>query len=89
VLLKPLGQLDGVVLVKRLETAPERDVVFLLDEQVVVGLVDDGNVELLRTDEVWLGQGEVVLVLQDLDHSAVVESSAERGEQVRQERRLE
>lgn len=54
--LQALGELDRVVLVVRLETASQRDMVLLLDQQVVVRLVDDGDVELLRADKVRLDE---------------------------------
>lgn len=54
--LETLGELDGVVLVESLQTTSQRDVVLLLNEQVVVGLVDDGDVEFLCADEVWLDE---------------------------------
>lgn len=84
-LLQSLGQFDGIVLVVRLERAPEGYVVLLLDEQVVVRLVDNGDVELLRADEVWLGEGEVVGRLEDFDDSAVVEPGSKGGEEVGEE----
>lgn len=86
--LEPLRESDSVVLVVRLQTAPERNVVLLLDEQVVVRLVDDGKVETLRGDEVRLGEWEVVVGLEDLDDSAVVKPGRQRGEEVGQERGL-
>ena len=54
--LETLGELDGVVLVESLQTTSQRDVVLLLNEQVVVGLVDDGDVEFLCADKVWLDE---------------------------------
>jgi hypothetical protein len=57
-------------------------VVFLLDQQVIVSLVDDGQVELLGADQVRLGQGEVVISLKDLDDTAVVETRSESSQEV-------
>lgn len=86
--LQPLSQLDGIVLIIRLQGASERDVVLLLDQQVIVRLVDDGEVELLRGDKVRLGERQVVLVLEDLDHSRVVQPWRQGSEEVGKEDRL-
>lgn len=59
--------------------------VFLFNEQVIVCLVDDSNVELLRADQVRLGEREVVVALQDLDNTAVVETGSEGSEEVGQQ----
>jgi hypothetical protein len=82
VLLQPLGKLDGIVLVVRLERAPESNVILFLDKQVVVRLVDNGDIELLGTDEVWLGEGEVVGCLEDLDNSAVIQPGSKGSKKV-------
>lgn len=50
VFLQSLGQLDRIVLVVRLQTAPQSDVVLLFNQQIVVSLVDNGKVELLRSN---------------------------------------
>jgi hypothetical protein len=83
--LETLGELDGVVLVKRLQTTSERDVVLLFNEQVVVGLIDDGDVELLGTDEVWLDKRQMILRLQDLDDSAMIQTWGKGGQEIREE----
>jgi hypothetical protein len=59
--------------------------VFLFNEQVVVRLVDNSNVELLRANQVRLGEREVVVALQDLDDSAVVETGSKGSEEVGQQ----
>lgn len=83
--LQPLGKLDGIILIKRLEGRSERNVVFLLDEQIIVRLVDNGKVELLGADEVWLGQWQVVRSLENLDDSSVVKSRCKHSEKVGKE----
>jgi hypothetical protein len=60
-------------------------VVLLFDKQVVIGLIDDGDVELLSANEIWLGEGEVISGLEDLDNSAVVQSRCESGEEIGKE----
>ena len=62
--------------------------VFFLDEQVVVRLVDNGNVELLCADQVRLGQGQVIVGLENLDDTAVVKTGSESGEQIGEQIRL-
>lgn len=56
VVLQPLRELDSIILIERLETASKGDVVLLLDEQVVVGLIDDCDVETLSGGEVGFGE---------------------------------
>jgi len=85
VTLQSLGQLDRIVLVVRLQTAPQSDVILLLDQKIVVRLVDHTEVELLRSDQVWLGERQVVLLGEDLDNSRVVQSRCKSGKEVREE----
>lgn len=59
--------------------------IFLLDEQVVVRFVDYGDVELLSTDKIWLGEREVVGCLEDLDYSTMIQTGCQCGEQVGKE----
>ena len=46
--LQTLSEVDVVEVVEAVDGVAERLVVFLLDEQVVVGIVDSFNVQLVR-----------------------------------------
>ena len=72
------------------DRVPEGGDLLLLDEELVVRVVDLGDVEVLDGDEVVLDQGYVVVLL-PLEHAhdpRVVDPRGQDDEQVRQERRL-
>ena len=73
-LLQPLCQLDSIILVIRLQATPQRHVIFLLNQQIVVRFIDDCDVEFLGSDQVRFDEWEVVFRLQDFDYSAVVQT---------------
>lgn len=56
--------------------------VLLFNKQIIVGLVDDGEVEFLGGNEVRLGEGEMVFGLQDLDNSTVVKTGGEGSKKI-------
>jgi hypothetical protein len=37
--------------------------ILFLDQQIVISLIDNGDVELLRADQVWLDERQVILGL--------------------------
>lgn len=59
--------------------------VFLFDEKIVVSLIDNGDVELLGTDKIWLGEREVVSSLKNFDDSTVIQSRCKSSEEVGKE----
>lgn len=56
--------------------------VLLFNKQIVVGLVDDGEVEFLGGNEVRFGEGEMIFGLQDLDNSTVVKTRGEGSKKI-------
>lgn len=56
--------------------------VLLFNKQIIVGFVDDGEVELLGGNEVRLGEGKMVFGLQDLDNSTVVKTGGEGSKKI-------
>lgn len=59
--------------------------ILLFNKQVVVSLVDDGEIELLGGDEVRFGEREVVFGLEDLDNSTVVKSGGKSSKKIGEE----
>jgi len=74
VLFQPLGQLDSIILIIRLQTTPQRHVILFLNQQIVVRFINDCDVEFLGSDKVWFDEWEVVFCLEDFDYSAVIQT---------------
>ncbi len=90
VLLQPPGQLEVVKVIKVVDRIPQSLVILLLDQQVIVRIVDSLDVVLLDSDQVLLDERYVVVVLalEHADHTGVIDSGRERGQQIGQEGRL-
>jgi hypothetical protein len=87
VLLQSRSQLEVVKVVKVIDGIPQGLVVLLLDQQIVVSVVDSFNIVVLHRDEVFLDEGNVVVVL-PLEHAndtSVIDTRAERGQEIGKE----
>jgi hypothetical protein len=87
VLLQSRSQLEVVKVVKVIDRIPQGLVILLLDQQIVVSVVDSFNIVVLHRDEVFFDKGNVVVVL-PLEHAndtSVIDTRAERGQEIGKE----
>ena len=82
VLLEALRQRDVVKVVKRLDGRPHPLVVLLVNEEVVQCLVDGFVVVVLHGAQVWLDQGQVVELREEVDRACVVHARGQHQQQV-------
>ncbi|CAI6082879.1 unnamed protein product [Clonostachys chloroleuca] len=88
VLLEAASQLNSIVVVIVLNGVAESLVIFLLNKQIIDSLVHNTLVLNLDIEQERLDQGEIIVLLEDLDDTVNIDTGSEGSQEVGQQRRM-